>query len=80
MGKPVRFKHKKKHYTLPEPGTTPGFVFIDSSSLKPKINFYSFSASVLKLENLNIMLYITDKKKNKELIHVGVFPYTMANI
>ncbi len=69
MGKPVRFKHKKKHYTLPEPGTTPGFVFIDSSSLKPKINFYSFSASVFNVVQLNSLLDITDKTKNKDLFY-----------
>lgn len=52
MSKPLRFKHKKKHYVLPEPGTTPGFVYIDSNSLKPKINLYSFNANEFKTTEL----------------------------
>ena len=65
MAKPTRFKHKKKHYVLPEPGTTPGFVYIDANSLKPKINLYSFNSddfSVVELANLkNIAEKTSDK-------------------
>lgn len=52
MAKPVRFKHKKKRYILPEPGTTPGLVYIDGNSLPPKITFYRYNASTYEVSTL----------------------------
>lgn len=42
MKKPSRLKGTKKRYALPEPGTTPGFVYIDNNSLVPKITLYTY--------------------------------------
>lgn len=67
MAKPLRFKHKKKRYVLPEPGTTPGFVYIDSNSLKPKINLYSYNADEFKVVELNSLRDISSKTSNKDL-------------
>ncbi|MDQ8006158.1 MAG: magnesium/cobalt transporter CorA [Pedobacter sp.] len=64
MSKPLRFKHKKKRYALPEPGTTPGFVYIDVNSLKPKINLYSFSADTFDVVELNSLRDIAKRTKD----------------
>ena len=61
MSKPVRFKQKKKRYAVPEPGTTPGFVYIDANSLKPKINLYSFSADTFDVTELSNLRDIKNK-------------------
>jgi magnesium transporter len=61
MAKPVRFKNKKKHYVLPEPGTTPGFVYIDPNSLKSKITLYSYNANFFELEELSSFKLLAKK-------------------
>ncbi len=68
MAKPVRFKHKKK-YVLPEPGTTPGFVYIDGNSLKPKINLYTFNASEFEVVEINSLKNIAAKTSNKDYFY-----------
>lgn len=69
MSKPIRFKHKKKKYVLPEPGTTPGFVYIDSNSLKPKINLYSYNADEFKVVELKSLRDISGKTSNKDFFY-----------
>jgi len=43
-------KHRKKHYALPLPGSSPGLVFIDENSLTPKINIYTYNAETYRVE------------------------------
>src|SRR5690606_22801115 len=69
MAKPVRFKNKRKRYTLPEPGTTPGFVYIDSNSLKPKINLYCYNANEFKVVELNSLQDISNKTNNRDFFY-----------
>ena len=69
MAKPVHFKHKKKKYALPDPGTTPGFVYIDGNSLKPKIQLYTYNATEFKVVELNHIRDITERTKNKEFFY-----------
>lgn len=69
MSKPLRFKHKKKRYALPEPGTTPGFVYIDSNSLEPKINLYGFSADAFEVISLNNLHDISSRTKDTSVFY-----------
>ncbi len=69
MAKPVRFKNKKKRYALPEPGTTPGFVYIDPNSLKPKITLYSYKADVFEQEELNDIRELNKKTSDKGFLY-----------
>ncbi|WAC40241.1 magnesium/cobalt transporter CorA [Pedobacter sp. SL55] len=69
MAKPISFKQKKKKYALPPPGTTPGFVYIDSNSLKPKINLYSYNAVEFKVEKLTSLSNITEQTKNRDTFY-----------
>jgi len=66
MSKPIRFKHKKKRYVVPEPGTTPGFIYIDTNSQKPKINLYSFSADAFDVVPLHSLHDISSKTKQSD--------------
>ena len=52
MAKPKKIKHKKHHYVLPSPGSSPGMVFIDENSLEPHINLYIYNQSYYKVEKL----------------------------
>lgn len=52
MAKPTRHKHKRPHYTLPSPGSSPGMVYIDEHSLEPKITLYTYSADHFKVDKL----------------------------
>jgi magnesium transporter len=64
MGK-NRHKHKK-HYVLPEPGSSPGLVFIDENSLAPIINLHAFNAesyNVSKLESLHNLNTLTSDER-----------------
>jgi len=65
MAKPINFKQKKKKYALPAPGTTPGFIYIDSNSLQPKINLYSYNAQEFKVEELASLRNIREKTKDR---------------
>lgn len=53
MGKPVRHKHKKGHYTLPSPGSSPGMVYLDENSLEPKILLYTYNSDSYKVQTLD---------------------------
>jgi magnesium transporter len=53
MAKPTRHKHKKVHYTLPSPGSSPGMVYLDENSLEPKILLYTYNADRYKVERLD---------------------------
>lgn len=64
MEKKTKLKKKKK-YTLPVAGSSPGLVYIDENSLKPKITLHTFnqaSYNSKKLENLNDIVKITADK------------------
>jgi magnesium transporter len=65
MSKQVRFKHKKKKYAVPEPGTTPGFIYIDENSLKPKISLYTFSAEAFEVVSLDSLADIAERTKKQ---------------
>lgn len=45
-------KRQKKNVHLPNPGASPGFIYIDERSLKPKINLYKYNASNYQVEAL----------------------------
>jgi magnesium transporter len=68
MVKNVKHKSKKRKIALPEPGTSPGLVYIDEHALKPRINFYTYnqdSYQVKELKDLkNIVELTSDKKVN----------------
>lgn len=69
MAKPIKFKQKKKKYALPAPGTTPGFIYIDSNSLKPKINLYSYNAEEFNVIELSSLRNILEKTKDSETFY-----------
>lgn len=58
-------RRKRQHYVLPEPGSSPGQVYIDKNSVKPVITVYKYNANtydVQQLENLSsVAQLITDK-------------------
>lgn len=58
-------KKKKRRYVLPEAGSSPGLIYIDENSLKPKIKLHRFNADtyeVKELENINNIKQITSGK------------------
>lgn len=69
MAKPTRFKHKKKRYALPEPGTTPGFVFIDHNSLTPKIQLYRYSNEVFEVTEIDSLIGITKATRDRDFYY-----------
>ncbi len=60
-----RLKKKKKKYILPKAGTSPGLIYIDENSLKPKIKLHRFNANsyeVKALENISNIVQLTADK------------------
>lgn len=52
MAKPIRHKPKKTRYVLPSPGSSPGTVYLDENSLKPKISLYTYNADTYKVREV----------------------------
>lgn len=53
MSKSVNSKHKKQHYSLPTPGSSPGLVYIDENALAPKITLYSYNNEYFSEQQLS---------------------------
>lgn len=62
MAKPRKHKHKKHNYTIPLPGSSPGLVYIDEHSLKPKIKLHAYNPDTYEATELS------DINKLKQLI------------
>lgn len=69
MSKAPGQKAKKKKYVLPAPGTTPGFVYIDATSLAPKIKLYSYNESFFEVKELASLRDIAQDTKDKSLTY-----------
>jgi magnesium transporter len=55
MAKPAKQKRKRKRYSLPEAGSSPGVVYIDKNALEPVIMFHSYNDhhyAVKQLDNI----------------------------
>lgn len=66
MGRPAKHKRKRKHYTLPSAGSSPGVVFLDENSLLPKIQLHSYNDqhyTINDLDNLENLPAILSNKK-----------------
>ncbi|SMC97635.1 magnesium/cobalt transporter CorA [Pedobacter africanus] len=68
MAKPAKHKRKRKHYSLPVAGSSPGLVYIDEHSLKPVITFHSYNDhhyAVKELDNIeNLSRILANKEFN----------------
>lgn len=69
MSKTLRQKAKKKKYVLPAPGTTPGFVYIDPSSLSPQIQLFTYNESFFEVQVLTSLQEIVALTKNKDFTY-----------
>lgn len=67
MRKNTKHKHKKRHYALPLPGSSPGLIYIDENSLKPKITLYTYNEQEYKVEELQNLNGIKAKTSNEKL-------------
>ncbi len=47
-----KHRHPKHRYNIPSPGSSPGLVYIDETSLKPHIKLYTYSADDYKITEL----------------------------
>lgn len=54
-------KSKKHHYSLPLPGTSPGLVFIDETSLDPQIDLHSYNSDSYQVERLKNLEGLKEK-------------------
>ncbi|MEE1944294.1 magnesium/cobalt transporter CorA [Pedobacter sp. KR3-3] len=67
MGRNTKHKpHKKRHYALPTPGSSPGLIYIDENSLKPKITLYTYNQQTYKVEELHNLNGIKARTDNKD--------------
>ena len=76
MGKPVKQKRKRKHYSLPAAGSSPGVVYIDEHSLKPVITFHSYNDhhyAVKELDNIENLSRILANKEFTYWIEIKGF-------
>jgi magnesium transporter len=76
MGKPAKQKRKRKHYSLPPAGSSPGVVYIDEHSLKPIITFHSYNDhhyAVKELENIENLSRILANKEFTYWIEIKGF-------
>lgn len=64
MSKSNRRKHKKPHYVLPSPGSSPGLVHIDEHSLVPRIKLYTYNLSHYSVREIADISEIKDHISN----------------
>lgn len=65
MGKNTKRKHKKRHYALPMPGSSPGLIYIDENSLSPKIVLHTYSKEEYKTTELNNLNGIKERTSDQ---------------
>lgn len=76
MGRPAKQKRKRKHYSLPVAGSSPGLVYIDEHSLKPLITFHSYNDhhyAVKELDNIENLSRILSNKEFNYWIEIKGF-------
>ena len=69
MSKLPSQKTKKKKYVLPAPGTTPGFVYIDATSLAPKIQLYRYNDTFFEVIELQDLQQIAKQTKDRNFFY-----------
>lgn len=69
MAKPTPKKHKKAHYTLPSPGSSPGVVYLDENSLEPRISLYTYKDSSYKVQTLNDLSQLQQLTSNHDFTY-----------
>ncbi|PTT03607.1 magnesium and cobalt transport protein CorA [Pedobacter sp. HMWF019] len=67
MGKRIKSKRKRKHYSLPVVGSSPGQVYIDEHSLEPKVTVHAFNAGEYKIEETNSIEHLSKVLTDKNL-------------
>lgn len=76
MGKPPKQKRKRKHYSLPSVGSSPGMVYIDEHALMPVILFHSYNDhhyAVKELDNIENLARILGNKEFNYWIEIKGF-------
>lgn len=66
MAKHLKNKKKRKHYTLPVAGSSPGLVYIGVNALPPVITIYSFNAKEYNVEVTDTLKGLKEKLSNQE--------------
>ncbi len=66
MAKSKYRSRKRKQYAIPEPGTTPGYVYIDEKSLTPKITLHIYNQDTYEEVVLNNLEGIKEKISDKK--------------
>lgn len=76
MGKPAKQKRKRKHYSLPSAGSSPGVVYIDERALVPLILFHSYNDhhyAVKELDNIENLARILSNNEFNYWIEIKGF-------
>lgn len=76
MAKPAKQKHKRKRYSLPVAGSSPGVVYIDEHALRPVIMFHSYNDhhyAVKQIDNIENLSRILSNKEFNYWIEIKGF-------
>jgi magnesium transporter len=66
MSKSAKHKRKRKHYSIPTVGASPGVVFIDEQALKPVIVLHTYNEHFYEVKELDNIENLTEIVANKE--------------
>lgn len=69
MAKRIRTKKKRKRYSLPVVGSSPGVVYIDQNALVPKISVHIFNGGEYRLEEDVHVDHLNDMVSNKNFTY-----------